>query len=149
MLPWSLKSLENATDTLRNEVYNFGISVSLIQSGALDDLSSTQSQQQPSASPQNRLIPRNQEHKELYAPITETIRQISSTIRTSSSLQKTFTSAVDHALFAPIPKTKYHLGWDTKVTRWIRWAVSDRFLDFVLQGLVKQNSKILENQQRN
>ena len=139
--------MENATDTLRNEVYSFGISVSLILPGALEDSTSTQPRPlSQSPSRQKRLVSQSQQHQnELYAPISATTRQISSNIRSSTSNQTSLTSTIDHALFNPIPKTKYHLGWDTKVTRWIRWTVSDRFLDFVFQGLVKQNMESVQN----
>lgn len=152
--------MENATDTLRNEVYPFKISVSLIQPGALDDVqpSSATSAASPQISSSRRQSTSvvGGAHKELYESISQTTRQIHSTIHASSTTtavtptralhaQSPYTQALDHALFAPIPKIKYSVGWDTKFTRWIRWIATDRVIDLVFQSLVKQN--LLQRQQ--
>ena len=153
--------MENATDTLRNEVFPFKISVSLIQPGALDDIqplsATSAASPQISSSRRQSTSVVGGAHKELYESISQTTRQIHSTIHSSSTAtamtptralhaHSSYTQALDHALFAPIPKIKYSVGWDTKVTRWIRWIASDRIIDLVFQSLVKQN---LQNHHRN
>ena len=117
-------ALENATDTLRNEVYPFGISVSLIIPGAVDITSKYASLIEGDASSPTALT-NSRSSLEKTAAIID--REVANN-RMSSSV---VTRSVDHALSSEYPKARYLVGLDSKLTRWLKWSCSDRLLDWV------------------
>jgi short-subunit dehydrogenase len=133
----SKSALESATDTLRNEVFRFGISVSLIIPGSVD----TSSHYQRSVHSDALRVQLTPIQKNLYEPLvkgSEVIEKETSKHKSGTNLT---TRAFFHALFSETPKSRYMVGLDSKLTRGIRWVFSDRLLDWGYQLLMYQFEK--------
>ena len=120
----SKRAMESAMDTLRNELYQFNISVSLIINGSVDYHSSKSVLS---------------EEDILYAPMIKTAKVMDREVYKNRTDLKIVLKSVDDALFSVNPKSKYLVGLDAKVTRIFRWLLSDRVFDWGYQVLVKEN----------
>jgi NAD(P)-dependent dehydrogenase (short-subunit alcohol dehydrogenase family) len=123
-------ALENATDTLRNEVYPFGVSVSLIIPGAIDISSKYDGLNEITCSSPTGLK-NSSINKTLYRSLEKTVGLIDREVVNNRLSPSIVTRAVEHALFSGYPKARYLVGLDAKLTRWLKLICSDRLLDWV------------------
>ncbi|KAI8892531.1 hypothetical protein BC833DRAFT_611396 [Globomyces pollinis-pini] len=131
----SKMALENATDTLRTEVSRFEIAVSLIIPGSIDTASHYH---RPVYNPNKKQMQLTPNQQQLYEPLIRSVHLIERETAQHRIGTEITTRAIWHALFSENPKTRYFVGMDSKITRWLRWFCSDRLLDWGYQGLISQ-----------
>ena len=120
-------ALEGISDSLRREVKKWGIAVSLIEPGAI--LTPIWDK---SIEDVNAMIGRVPPDKyELYRPLIEAMRRlVADTVKTASPAQLVV-EAVEHALTASRPKTRYLVGRDAK-TRILLTRLPDSLVDTLI-----------------
>jgi NAD(P)-dependent dehydrogenase (short-subunit alcohol dehydrogenase family) len=131
-----IQALDNATDTLRNEVYRFGIPVSLISPGSVE----TSGQFEISESEKTVHVLTPAQH-ELYHALVKTASVVEKESQRNGRSATVTTRAINDALFSPVPRPRYLVGMDAKFTGWMKWVMSDRFLDWSYQSIVQRFEK--------
>ncbi|KAI8916865.1 hypothetical protein BC831DRAFT_486019 [Entophlyctis helioformis] len=186
----SKMALEAATDSLRVELYRWGISVSLIEPGSVDTrlwsnmpttlnktpdthlIQDASASAYPSASasasgsgsgsmsqrtsasnrksmhrPSSHIAPGGPPHiaapmtdaqSQLYSPLIQSVDTILRETRGHLLSPEYTTRAIVHALTSSYPRTRYFVGFDAKMTSWMRAVFSDRVLDWGYQVLIHQ-----------
>jgi NAD(P)-dependent dehydrogenase (short-subunit alcohol dehydrogenase family) len=131
--PYSISKfgLEAFSDSLRRELYPWGIHVSLVEAGAI-------------ATPiWNKAISRaEQAHKNmpeearrLYGQSVEAARAAAVKMSEEAIPAHEVAKAVHHALTAPKPRTRYLVGKDAKIAALLAWLFPDRAMDWVIRKL--------------
>ncbi len=125
----SKHALEAVSDTLRLELHGAGIHVAIVEPGAIAtpiwEKSGQEAEQLAEKLPQ--------EAHALYAPLTDAIRNETATIVGKAIPPERVASAVEHALIAAKPKTRYCVGTDAHVQRFLARWLPDRLRDALLR----------------
>ena len=137
----SKRALEGFTDSFRQEVKHFGISVSMLEPAYVntDLLSKAQALRPP-----DELSPDEQHRKEQtealyphYASVAHKKKKLK-TMKKGDSPQVT-TNAIYDALTNPFPLTRYVVasvnGTPAWVIGWLFWAAPDRLKDYLIANI--------------
>lgn len=139
------------SDSLRREIAHFGISVSVVQpayvksaifdtakSAAVNleqiDKQASTARASPAADStcDNAVQSQTQTHYGHFFSATELAR-LDEEVRRDASEPIVVSEAIEHALFAAYPKTRYAVGrvagFSAEMCAWIRWALNDRAVD--------------------
>eukprot|EP00051_Salpingoeca_urceolata_P014182 m.179938 g.179938 ORF g.179938 m.179938 type:complete len:351 (+) comp18003_c0_seq3:2494-3546(+) len=124
-------ALEALTDTMRREMLAFGVSVSIVEPGAVK----TAIQGKGAISKSQHAADLSQEQRQLYPWYFQAFdKKRESSFKEAPTTQVT-TDAILHALTSTHPKTRYVVagfngvpGW---AISWIAWALPDRVADWV------------------
>lgn len=130
-------AVEAISDTMRRELAPWGIEVSLVEPGAID----TPIFDKSSRDADDRLAKLPEDAQRLYGPLIEAIRRSVAKRTGGARPPRAVALAVEHALRATPPRTRYRVGADATV-QWVlgRW-LPDRWADAVLRrflGLPKR-----------
>jgi len=121
------------TDVLRMELRPWGISVSLIEAGAIATPIWDKSQRE--ADELGRQV--EPERYALYRNLMETVQQeVAQSARTASPVAA-LVKTVEHAMTARRPRTRYLVGRDTSLWRFLSW-LPDRWRDRVILSKVHE-----------
>lgn len=120
-------ALEAFSDSLRRELFPWGIHVACVEPGAVD----TPIWEKGMRAADHRSGSLSDESRALYEPIVETMRASAVRISRRAVSTDAVTKAVRHALTATRPKTRYLVGRDAKIAAKLVRFLPDRFLDAV------------------
>jgi NAD(P)-dependent dehydrogenase (short-subunit alcohol dehydrogenase family) len=129
----SKHALEALTDALRLEVRQWGIQVSIIEPGAIATPiweKSGQGTAQLEASASGDL-------SKLYAAATTGVKQAFAEAAARAVSPDAVVRAVEHALTAPRPKTRYLVGTDAKLRALMAKLLPDRVADWLMIRILK------------
>lgn len=135
-----IEALESLADSLRVELCQWNISVSLIELGMLEldglPLGSTDTNVHVSTMDQVMRLPQTLPSPliKLYAPLISSISQILQDTRPNATGPAIRT--LIHALTSARPRTRYIVGWDARAARILRDWVPDRVLDGMYVSLM-------------
>lgn len=125
-------AMEGFTDSLRREIAQFGISVSIIEPGYVKSSIFATSEEE-SVVPEDKKEVVNQFYSQFYSEQAKQKRQ--KTLQLADD-PKVTTNAIFHAMTAKYPQTRYPVanatGIPAIVIDWIRWLLPDRLLDLFL-----------------
>jgi NAD(P)-dependent dehydrogenase (short-subunit alcohol dehydrogenase family) len=121
----SKHAIEAVGDSLRREMMSFGVAVSIVEPGAVATPIWDKGGQE-AARLRERATP-NQ--IKTYGPVLERFEQLFIEAGKEGVPPDQVAKAVEHALTAERPKTRYVVGRDAKIRAAIRRYLPDRFLD--------------------
>jgi NAD(P)-dependent dehydrogenase (short-subunit alcohol dehydrogenase family) len=125
-------ALEGASDSLRRELRSFGISVSIVEPGSIQteiwDKGRSESERVQAALPE--------EGKALYAPAFAAMDRYVDTTAGRAIPASKVANAIEHALTAARPRTRYRVGPDAKLMRFLSSVLPDRWLDAFISKMV-------------
>jgi NAD(P)-dependent dehydrogenase (short-subunit alcohol dehydrogenase family) len=121
-------ALEALTDSLRMELKPWGISVSIIEPGAID--TRMWEKGQDAADVLLEKLPK--EGHELYDPAVAVIRQAAQKSARDAIPPSAVAKAVVHALTAKKPKTRYIVGTDARLQSAVARLVPDQMRDWLV-----------------
>ena len=125
-------ALEGLTDSLRMEVRHWGIEVALVQPDAV----ATPIWGKLDSAPEQQTVQLTPESRELYGDDVDAMTQASRKMDRRGMPVKRVVDAVRHALTARRPKTRYPLGFRTRLAAWAVSNAPDRIQDwFTLRQL--------------
>ena len=133
----SIAAVSSATDTLRNEVYQFGISVSTVFVGSIDSTRNLGSS--VSISPSSSTL--REVEKDLYLPVMKSAQFVQREATLHTKDISVATNSILSALQSTSPRPEYFAGMDTKMTGWLKWMASTRVLDWSYQTLIERQRK--------
>jgi NAD(P)-dependent dehydrogenase (short-subunit alcohol dehydrogenase family) len=121
-------AVEALTDALRVELSPWGIEVSVVEPGPVQseiwDKGRAQYEEVTAALPERA--------RSLYGPYLERVRRgIEDSVQRALPTAAT-DRAIEHALLAPRPRTRYLVGTPAKLVVAMRWLLPDRALDRML-----------------
>lgn len=122
------------TDVLRMELRPWGISVSLIEAGAIATPIWAKSQREADEL-SHQVEP---ERYALYSNLMESMRQEVMQAAKTASPVAAVVKAVEHALTARRPRTRYLVGRDTWLWRFLSW-LPDRWRDRLILSKVQES----------
>ena len=118
-------ALEALSDSLRRELYPWGIDVISIQPGAIDtpiwDKGLSAGEKVAASLPE--------EGKQLYGPLLDNLRETVLDTANKGIPPQEVANAVTHALSARRPKTRYVIGKDAKLAAFVVKLLPDRWRD--------------------
>ena len=118
-------ALEALSDSLRRELYPWGIDVISIQPGAIDtpiwDKGLSAGEKVAASLPE--------EGKQLYGPLLDNLRETVLDTANKGIPPQEVANAVTHALSAKRPKTRYVIGKDAKLAAFVVKLLPDRWRD--------------------
>ncbi|HMS86242.1 MAG TPA: SDR family oxidoreductase [Nitrospira sp.] len=126
-------ALEAITDALRLEVQQWGIQVSIIEPGAITTPIWTKSADDAAG----REAVMDAETRRLYEPTVAAVRKVVDEAAKRAIPADVVAKAVEQALTAPVPKTRYLVGTDAKIRAFIGQIVPDRIMDRLLTAVLK------------
>ncbi|MBK9949202.1 MAG: SDR family oxidoreductase [Nitrospira sp.] len=126
-------ALEAMTDALRLEVQQWGIQVSIIEPGAITTPIWTKSADDAAG----REAAMGTELRRLYEPTVAAVRKVVEEAAKRAVPADVVAKAVEHALTAPVPKTRYLVGTDAKIRAFIGQILPDRIMDRLLTAVLK------------
>lgn len=126
-------ALEAITDALRLEVQQWGIEVSIVEPGAIatpiwDKSGKGATDLEAATTPELRM---------LYADVITGVRKVVAEASKRAITPDAVAQAVEHALTAARPKTRYLVGADAKFRALMVKLLSDRVSDTVLTWVLK------------
>ncbi|GAX38530.1 SDR family NAD(P)-dependent oxidoreductase [Nodularia sp. NIES-3585] len=121
-------ALEALTDVMRMELKPWGISVSIIEPGAIATPIWEKSFLQVDTARKN--LPKSAET--LYGEAMSAVRQQVGTIAAKGISADIVAQAVVHALTAKQPKTRYVIGQDAKIALLLKYLLPDKVYDRVM-----------------
>ena len=121
-------ALEGLTDSLRMEVRQWGIEVSLVQPDAV----ATPIWGKLDSAPEQQTVQLTPEAKELYGADVDAMTQASRKMDRRGMPVKRVVDAVRHALTARRPKTRYAIGFRTHLAAWAVSRIPDRIRDWYM-----------------
>jgi NAD(P)-dependent dehydrogenase (short-subunit alcohol dehydrogenase family) len=125
-------ALEGITDSLRMEVRHWGIEVALVQPDAV----ATPIWSKLDTAPEHQTVQLSPEAKELYGDDVDAMTKASRLMDRRGMPVAHVVKAVRHALTARRPKTRYPLGFRTRLAAWAVSNAPDRIQDwFTLRQL--------------
>jgi NAD(P)-dependent dehydrogenase (short-subunit alcohol dehydrogenase family) len=122
-------ALEGLTDSLRLELHASGIEVSIVEPGSV--ASSIWTKADDSA--EVVVAGLSEEARRVYGDAIAAMRATSSRFAAQAIPASRVARAVEHALTARRPKTRYLVGPDARVQAFARWLLPDRMLDRLLR----------------
>jgi NAD(P)-dependent dehydrogenase (short-subunit alcohol dehydrogenase family) len=126
-------ALEAMTDTLRLELQQWGIGVSIVEPGAIAtpiwEKSGKDAADLETAMPV--------EMRNLYAAVVAAVRKVVGEAANRAIAADAVARAVEHALTASRPKTRYLVGTDAKLRALMIKLLPDRLSDAVLTWALK------------
>lgn len=126
-------ALEAMTDALRLELQQWGIHVSIVEPGAIAtpiwDKSGKEATDLEAAMPMDM--------RSLYAPLVAAVRKVVGEASKRAIAADAVAQAVEYALTAPHPKTRYLVGTDAKLRALMMKLLPDRLSDTVLTWALK------------
>jgi NAD(P)-dependent dehydrogenase (short-subunit alcohol dehydrogenase family) len=125
-------AMEALTDTLRIELHPWGIEVSIIEPGSTATEIWTKTE--ATADAVERSLPAR--GRALYGDAIKAMRATSSKYAARAIPASRVARAVEHALTAKRPKTRYVVGPDARLQAFARRVFSDRILD----GLIRRQA---------
>jgi NAD(P)-dependent dehydrogenase (short-subunit alcohol dehydrogenase family) len=117
------------TDVLRMELRAWGIEVSLIEAGAIATPIWEKSLREAEELNSQAGPERSALYSDLMAMVREEVAQAARTALPPAAVVK----AVEHAMTARRPRTRYFVGWDTCFWRLLNW-LPDRWRDRIILG---------------
>jgi NAD(P)-dependent dehydrogenase (short-subunit alcohol dehydrogenase family) len=125
-------ALEGISDALRRELWPWGLQVSLVEPGSVAtpiwDKALGQSEELQRNAPEPA--------RELYLESVEKMTRYAETLAQRGISPKKVADAVQHALTARRPRTRYRVGVDAKLFRFLTRVLPDRVMDaFVLRTI--------------
>ena len=126
-------ALEAMTDALRLEVQRWGIHVSIIEPGAITTPIWTKSADDAAG----REAVMDTEIRRLYEPTVAAVRKVVDEAAKRAIPAEVVAKAVEDALTAPVPKTRYLVGTDAKIRAFIGQILPDRIMDRLLTAVLK------------
>ena len=126
-------ALEAMTDALRLEVQPWGIQVSIIEPGAITTPIWTKSADDAAG----REAAMGTELRRLYEPTVAAVRKVVDEAAKRAIPADVVAKAVEQALTAPVPKTRYLVGTDAKIRAFIGQILPDRIMDRLLTAVLK------------
>jgi NAD(P)-dependent dehydrogenase (short-subunit alcohol dehydrogenase family) len=129
--PYSMSkfALEAFSDALRRELAPFGLSVSVVEPGAIK----TPIWGKGAGSFEERGERMPALARELYGSRIDALRNRAEEMGARGAAPEKVAEAVHHALTARRPKTRYLVGGDAKVTAKLAWLLPDRALDQLIR----------------
>ncbi len=125
-------ALEALSDSLRVEVRGSGISVSVVEPGFIETPMLDKAKSE-TAEAIEKLPPRG---RELYENALRKFDATTDAFRKRAATPDAVAKAIQHALTAPRPKTRYTVGLDSKALTFLGWALPDRARDAIAGYLV-------------
>ncbi len=126
-------ALEAITDALRLEVQQWGIHVSIIEPGAI----ATPIWEKSAGDAAHREAAIGEELRTLYEPMVAAVRKVVEEAMTRAISSDVVAQAVEAALTAPTPKTRYLVGTDAKLRALMVKLLPDRISDRLLTWILK------------
>ena len=126
-------ALEAMTDALRLELQQWGIGVSIVEPGAI--ATPIWEKSGKDAADLEATMPR--ELLSMYAMLVAAVRKVVGEASARAIAAETVAQAVEHALTAPRPKTRYLVGTDAKLRALMIKLLPDRLSDAVLTWALK------------
>jgi len=122
-------AVEGLTDSLRLELAKFGVWAACVEPGAVkteiwrkgDALMAQQKEDLPAAA------------QERYGDIIAAFERFSANSKRNGVESIVVARAVEHALFARRPRTRYRVGPDAKVGLFLYWLLPDRVFEWLLR----------------
>jgi NAD(P)-dependent dehydrogenase (short-subunit alcohol dehydrogenase family) len=121
-------ALEAFTDSLRMELRHWGIGVSLIEPDAV----ATPIWGKLQSAPEQQTLELSPEARRLYGDDVDAMAEASQKMDRRGMPVDRVVRAVHHALTAPRPKTRYPLGFRTRLAAWAVGRVPDRIRDWYM-----------------
>ena len=118
-------ALEGIGDALRMEVSRFGIGVSIVEPGSIATPFWDKGRDQV----EGVLAGMTPEQRELYEPAVESALEAARKAEERGIDPERVAKAVEHALTASRPKTRYLVGTDARIQATLRRFLPDRLLD--------------------
>lgn len=126
-------ALEAITDALRLEVRQWGIHVSIIEPGAI----ATPIWNKSAIEAAEREAGIESELRALYKPMVAAVRKVVGQASKRAIAPEAVTKAVEAALMAPSPRTRYLVGTDAKFRALMANVLPDRISDRLLTWVLK------------
>jgi NAD(P)-dependent dehydrogenase (short-subunit alcohol dehydrogenase family) len=126
-------ALEAMTDALRLELQQWGIEVSIVEPGAI----ATPIWEKSGKDAGNLETAMSMELRSLYAAVVAAVRKVVGEAAERAIAADTVAQAVEHALTASRPKTRYLVGTDAKLRALMIKILPDRLSDAVLTWALK------------
>jgi NAD(P)-dependent dehydrogenase (short-subunit alcohol dehydrogenase family) len=133
--PYSMSkfALEAFSDALRRELAPFGLSVAIVEPGAIK----TPIWDKGASSWKERGARMPALARELYGSRVEALRNRAQEMGAKGASPEKVAEAVHHALTASVPRTRYLVGRDAKVTAKLAWLLPDRALDRLMRRTLR------------
>ena len=125
-------ALEALTDTLRQELHPWGIEVSIVEPGSI----ATRIWEKTDASANAVVQALPTRAWALYGGAITAMRATTSKFAEHAAPATLVARAVEHALTAKRPRTRYVIGLDARMQAWVRRFAPDRVLD----GLIRRQA---------
>jgi NAD(P)-dependent dehydrogenase (short-subunit alcohol dehydrogenase family) len=129
--PYSMSKygLEAFSDSLRRELYPWGIHVSLVEPGAV----ATPIWDKATTRAERAIKNMSPEARNLYGQSVEGDRRAAVKMSEEAIPADDVAKVVHHALTAPKPRTRYLVGKDAKIAALLAWLLPDRAMDGVIR----------------
>lgn len=121
-------AVEALADAMRGELYGSGVEISLVEPGAID----TPIWEKSSDYAERMLEGMPPEATTHYGKAFEALRASITTVSKRTSPPDLVARAVEHALTAQSPRTRYVVGLDAKLQLFLARFLTDRMLDWVI-----------------
>ena len=125
-------ALEALTDSLRRELRAWGIEVSIIEPGSIE----TAIWGKGWSYADDHKAKASERELELYGDAFDTMTDYMKNVSERAIPARKVAEAVHHALTASRPKTRYRVGVDARVARWITRLLPDRAQDALLARMI-------------
>lgn len=135
--------MEALTDSLRLELRPWGIPVSLIEPGGI----ATQLWDRGRAAADELLARVSPEATEMYGEAIEAVKAMVETIEKRAGPPESVAKAIQHALTAKNPRTRYLVGMDARAQSILKRVVPDQGIDRLVEWqlkLPKRGSKVAQ-----
>jgi NAD(P)-dependent dehydrogenase (short-subunit alcohol dehydrogenase family) len=123
-------ALEAFSDSLRRELAPFGLTVSVVEPGAIKtpiwDKGVESSKEWVARLPERA--------RALYGERIDSLRKLAVEMGENGAPAERVAEAVHHALASETPKIRYLVGADARMTATLAWILTDRMMDRVVRN---------------
>jgi NAD(P)-dependent dehydrogenase (short-subunit alcohol dehydrogenase family) len=126
-------ALEGITDSLRRELRPLGVHVAIVEPGAV----ATRIWEKGTAAADETLANAPPEAEQVYGPTIAAVRGLAEQAARQAIPPEEVAKAVEHALTAPRPRTRYPVGRDAKQRIRLAGLISDRAFDALMARMMK------------